>query len=243
MRKTRIYTNQALTSNTSLVLDEEIARHVVRVLRMQKGDKITLFNGQGGEYDAELTALGKSAVSVQIVDFNDRNVNSRLDIQLVQAISRGERMDITIQKAVELGVNKIQPLFTKRCNVKLSGDRLNKKRIHWQKIAISACEQSGRTTIPVVCQPLNFQQWLEQIDPAYYGVILNHRSEQTCRDLPALQRLCLFIGPEGGLTENEIGSATAKGFTSVKLGPRILRTETAALAMIAAVQTLWGDFG
>lgn len=242
MRNTRIYSDQQLASNVSVKLDEDIARHVVRVLRMKKGDSFTLFNGTGGEYEAEITDMSKSSVNVKIGGYNDYNFESSLNIELVQAISRGERMDITIQKAVELGVKKIQPVFTTRCNVKLSGERLHKKLVHWQKIAISACEQCGRSIIPHVYPPLDFQQWLDQIEPTCNGLILDPRSDQTCKDLPVMQHLSLLIGPEGGLTEHEICSATANGFTSVRLGPRVLRTETAALAIISAVQTLWGDF-
>lgn len=243
MRNTRIYTSQPLASNTSLKLDEDSARHIVRVLRMHKGDEIILFNGQGGEYTAELTQLDKSSVSLQIGSFRDHNIESSLDIELVQAISRGERMDITIQKAVELGVNKIQPLFTTRCNVKLTGDRLSKKLGHWHKIAISACEQCGRNRVPEVCQPLDFQQWLGRLDPSCHGLILDPDSGKTCKDLPVMQKISVLVGPEGGLTEDEISTAAANGFTPVRLGPRVLRTETAALAIISTVQALWGDFG
>lgn len=243
MRNTRIYTRQPLASNTRLKLDEDSARHIVRVLRMHKGDEIILFNGRGGEYTAELTQLDKSAVSVQIGSFRDHNSESSLEIELVQAISRGERMDITIQKAVELGVNKIQPLFTTRCNVKLTGERLCKKLVHWQKVAISACEQSGRNRVPEVCRPLGFRQWQEQLDRSCNGLILDPGSGKTCKDLPVMQQVSLLVGPEGGLTEQEISSAAANGFTAVRLGPRVLRTETAALAIISTVQALWGDFG
>lgn len=243
MRNTRIFTDQPLASHTSMILGENTARHLIRVLRMRKGDKVTLFNGQGGEYSAELTQLEKSTVSLKIGDFHNRSIESSLDIALVQAISRGERMDITIQKAVELGVNTIQPLFTARCNVKLSGDRLAKKLIHWQKIAISACEQSGRNQVPVVCKPQDFQEWVTQPDVSYTGLLLNPTSGISCKGLPEMEKISLLVGPEGGLTELEINAATAGGFTSVRLGPRVLRTETAALAMISTVQALWGDFG
>jgi len=242
MRNTRIYTRQALACNTRLELDENSARHIVRVLRMRKGEQITLFNGNGGEYTAELLQLNKSSVTLQIGSFQDRNIESCLDIELVQAISRGERMDITIQKAVELGVKKIQPLFTSRCNVKLAGDRLGKKLDHWQKVAVSACEQSGRNSVPKICQPQDIMQWLEQLNNPVNGLILDPCSEKSCRDMPAMKDISLMVGPEGGLTETEISAATAHGFTAVRLGPRVLRTETAALAIIATVQALWGDF-
>ncbi|HED16173.1 MAG TPA: 16S rRNA (uracil(1498)-N(3))-methyltransferase [Gammaproteobacteria bacterium] len=243
MRNTRIYTNQPLASNTLLHLEQGSARHIVRVLRMHKGDQITLFNGMGGEYIAKVTQLDKSSVILKIGDFCDQSVESSLNIELVQAISRGERMDITIQKAVELGVNKIQPLFTSRCNVKLSGDRLIKKLTHWQKIAVSACEQCGRNRVPEVCHPLDIIQWTERSDGSSNGVLLNPVSGKSCRDMPAMDNISLLVGPEGGLTDTEISAAATCGFTSVRLGPRILRTETAALAMIATVQALWGDFG
>jgi len=242
MRNTRIYTRQALASNTRLELGEDSARHIVRVLRMRKGDQISLFNGNGGEYTAELLQLNKSSVTLQIGSFHNHNIESCLDIELVQAISRGERMDITIQKAVELGVNRIQPLFTSRCNVKLTGDRLDKKLAHWQKIAISACEQSGRNSVPEVRQPLDIMQWLGQLDDPVNGLILDPCSEKSCRDISDMKEVSLLVGPEGGLTDSEISAATAQGFTAVRLGPRVLRTETAALAIIATVQALWGDF-
>ncbi len=242
MRKTRIYTSQLLQNQTRLALDEEAARHVARVLRMNPGDRIVLFNGQGGEYDARLTQVDKHTVSVQLEGFNDRDIESGLDIELVQAISRGDRMDITIQKAVELGVGSIQPLFTSRCNVKLAGERLIKKHQHWHKIIISACEQCGRTSLPELHQPLDFQAWIAARKIADSGLILDPLTEQTCKALDPQDRISLLVGPEGGLSEQEIDDALAKGFTRVRLGPRVLRTETAALAIITAVQTLWGDF-
>jgi len=243
MRNTRIYTNQRLASNDRLELETDSARHIARVLRMRIGDQLTLFNGQGGEYTAEITQLDKSSVILQVGSFRDQNVESCLDIELVQAISRGERMDITIQKAVELGVNKIQPLFTSRCNVKLTGNRLIKKLAHWQKIAISACEQSGRNRVPEISPPLDVILWLRSLDGTSNGLILDPGSGVSCRDLTAMNDILLLVGPEGGLTDTEISTANASGLTSVRLGPRILRTETAAMAMIATLQALWGDFG
>jgi len=209
---------------------------------------ITLFNGQSEqdeycEYQAELVNIGKKQAEARITGRQVRNNESPLNIHLGQGISRGERMDFTLQKSVELGVNTITPLFTERCGVKLSGERLAKKRDQWQKIVISACEQSGRCAVPEVTDPVSLDDWLAQ-ETSALKLNLHPRAEHSIMTLPEEnQRVRLLIGPEGGLSDEEITRANDSGFIDILLGPRVLRTETAALTAISALQCRFGDLG
>lgn len=222
-------------------LDEQAASHVARVLRMQVGDNLTLFNGQGGQFDAIIEALGKKKVSAKVTGFNPHSVESPLSIHLGQGVSRGDKMDYTIQKSVELGVTEITPLFTERCGVKLNGERLEKKWQQWQKIAISACEQSGRNTVPTVHRPIDITAWLKQ-NSNELKITLFPGADASIKTLETPHHgLRLIIGPEGGLSDQEIQQTSDSGFTGISLGPRILRTETAGLCVVSALQLQFGD--
>jgi len=246
MPKTRIYHNTELILNETLKLSDDAFGHIVRVLRLCEGDTIALFNGyEPYQYTAKLVEVKKKQASVEIIR-EDVVVNeSPLNVHLGQGISRGDRMDFTLQKSVELGVNKITPLFTERCGVKLSAERLAKKRDQWQKIVISACEQSGRCIVPEVAEPMVLQDWLKQETDAL-KLNLHPKAEHSIMTLPMEssvkdQRVRLLIGPEGGLTDEEISQANQADFQDILLGPRVLRTETAALTAITALQCRFGD--
>ena len=250
MRIPRIFTELSLSCDSSLDLDGSAARHLSSALRMKVGQEITLFNGQGGEYAATLTEVGKNKVSVKVVEYRNINRESALKIHLVIGVSRGERMDLIVQKATELGATEITPLFTERTEVKLSGERLAKKARHWQQIAISACEQCQRNLVPTINNPTTLDQWLHQSDTLNtldndqsLKLVLHHRTEKRLSEHQGVNNICLLVGPEGGLGEREIAAAIEKGFQSLALGPRVLRTETAPLAAISIMQSLWGDMG
>ena len=243
MRIPRVYSPQTMAIGDCIELEAGAARHLTSALRMSPGQVITLFNGQGGEYTAELIEVKKGKAKVSITNFDRVSRESSLSIHLAIGISRGERMDWIMQKATELGVSEITPLFTERCEVKLSGDRLEKKVGHWQQVAISACEQSQRNTVPLVNNPKKLEQWQASCD-ASLKLVLHHRTESNLADTPRPSaEVALLIGPEGGLSEREIEQAIAFNFRPLALGPRVLRTETAPLAAIAILQSLWGDMG
>ncbi|WP_026182837.1 16S rRNA (uracil(1498)-N(3))-methyltransferase [Leeia oryzae] len=239
----RFYCDLVLTPGATLRLPDQVHRHV-QVLRLSPGDEIRLFNGQGGEYAAEVVSVGNKASEVLIGEHLLLERESLLQVGLAQGISSGDRMDYTLQKAVELGVAYIQPLMTRRSIVKLPADRWAKKHEHWRQVVIAACEQCGRNTIPEVREAQPYLSWIHQhkTDADAPGLILMPGSQQRLQDLPRHQQACLLAGPEGGLTEEEHQEALARGWQTLTLGPRVLRTETAALAALAALQTLWGDF-
>ncbi|GHE77085.1 16S rRNA (uracil(1498)-N(3))-methyltransferase [Thalassotalea profundi] len=246
MRNPRVYQNHPLTLGATIELDADAFGHIIRVLRLNNGDKIilfnsALFNGKWGEFSAELTNVSKKNAQAKIISFTEKNNESPLNIHLGQGISRGDRMDFTLQKSVELGVNTITPLFTERCGVKLSGERLNKKQEQWQKIVISACEQSGRCSVPMVKQPEVLSAWLAQKTSAL-KLNLHPKAQHSIMSIPDINdRVRLLVGPEGGLTDEEINAAEQHKFQAVLLGPRVLRTETAALTAITALQCRYGD--
>jgi 16S rRNA (uracil1498-N3)-methyltransferase len=246
MRNPRIYQPQSFTVGDTVPLSEDAFGHTVRVLRLGNGDGITLFNGFHtalgySEYQAELVNVQKKRAEVKIISSCHVENESPLNIHLGQGISRGERMDFTLQKSVELGVNTITPIFTERCGVKLTGERLEKKRDQWQKIVISACEQSGRCSVPTVEQPIVLEQWLQQ-DTSALKINLHPKAQHSIMNLPMEnKRVRLLIGPEGGLSDEEISLAGKAEFHDVLLGPRVLRTETAALTAITALQCRYGD--
>ncbi len=243
MRIPHIYQPSSLALDTPVSLDDDAAGHISRVLRMNEGDLVSLFNGEGGEYVSRITEVSKKKVIVTPFEFKDNDLESPLRIHLGQGISRGDKMEFTIQKAVELGVSEITPLFTERCGVKLTGDRLTKKWQQWQKIAISACEQSGRNTVPVVHQPMQVNDWLST-ETNELKLSLHPRAEHSIKTLPApTQGLRFVIGPEGGFTDDELAKAKAHDFINVRLGPRVLRTETTALTVLSALQLQFGDLG
>ena len=246
MRIPRIFTELNLCCDSSLDLDGSAARHLSSALRMKIGQEITLFNGQGGEYAAELTEVGKNKVSAKVVEYRDIDRESALKVHLAIGVSRGERMDLILQKATELGATEITPLFTERTEVKLSGERLEKKIRHWQQIAISACEQCQRNQVPLINCPETLDQWLSPSDQGSDEIlkfVLHHRTEKRLSEHQAVKDICLLVGPEGGLGDREIAEAIQNGFQPLALGPRVLRTETAPLAAISIMQSLWGDMG
>ncbi len=241
MRAPRLYTSQTLTADRSVLLEAAPSHHLLKVLRTQTGDPVILFNGDGHEYPATIEGregkLARLAVSAKLSPQRE----SHLPISLGQGISRGERMDLVMQKAVELGVNEITPLWTARSQVQLKGERLEKRLRHWQGVVVAACEQSGRVHLPPLRRPTGLDDWLQ---PMTDTTCLILHPDAECA-LPALGRptqVRILLGPEGGFDSAETQRAEAAGFIPVRLGPRTLRTETATLATLAALQTLWGDF-
>lgn len=241
MRIPRVFTHQALISNSTLTLAEPQSHYLSKVLRMQAGRELILFNGEGGEYNAEISVVHKKHVDVSVKEFTTENRQSHLQLELAIGVSRGERMDWVLQKATELGVTKIIPLMTERTEVKLGGERADKKMDHWQQIIISACEQCQRNLLPKLSEPKAYSEWVAQCD-AELKFVLHHRDSKALPQEKTTQSVALLIGPEGGLDEDEIAQAIAKGFSPLTLGPRVLRTETAPVAAISLVQYLWGDF-
>ncbi|MDH5300555.1 MAG: 16S rRNA (uracil(1498)-N(3))-methyltransferase [Gammaproteobacteria bacterium] len=242
MRVPRIFVDESLAVGQQLPLPDQAARHVNQVLRLSIGNLLKIFNGKGGEYTATIVDVQKRQVIVRLDSFAKLDKESPLHVHLGQAISRGERMDIALQKSVELGVTAITPLFTERCNVKLPPDRLEKRIEHWQGVIEAACEQCGREIVPALHAPMDLEPWLLQARGV--GLVLNPLAAQSIStaELDTTQPIHLLIGPEGGLSDTEIEGAVAKGFIGVRLGPRILRTETAALAVISILQVRYGDF-
>lgn len=243
MRVPRIYQPQPLAVNQQLNLDEDGAAHIGKVLRMGSGEHISLFNGDGNDYLAEIVDAGKKSVTVKVLSCEANSSESPLNLHLGQVISRGDRMEFTIQKSVELGVNTITPLFSDRCGVKLTGERLEKKIQQWQKIVISACEQSGRSQVPIVRPAMELQEWCSEPTSAL-KLNLHPRAAHGINGLDLSHtRVRLLIGPEGGLSAEEIAMTETYQFTDVLLGPRVLRTETASLTAITALQLRFGDLG
>jgi len=239
----RLYVAERLGAGAELRLGEEAARYLGRVLRLRAGDSVHVFNGDDGEWSATINRIAKDRVTLLVDGPVDNVAESRLRIHLVQGVSRGERMDFVVQKATELGVRRITPVFTDHGVVRLDDRRADKRRLHWQRVAESACEQSGRVSPPHVDRPLPLNDWFGAArDTDSTDLILAPGAGRslTAAGTPAAG-LCLLIGPEGGFSEREYGDAELAGFTAVTLGPRILRTETAAVAALAIVQGLWGD--
>jgi 16S rRNA (uracil1498-N3)-methyltransferase len=237
----RIYSAAALSSGLRTELDDQAFAHLIRVLRMNDGDPVRLFNGDGHEYAGQLCDVQKKSASVLVGDILRSEADTPLKLQLGQVVSKGDRMDFTIQKATELGISDITPLWSERCEVRLKGERLDKKMEHWQKVAISACEQSGRNRIPTIHQPQYFADWAKN-NNADVRLLLHPHRQKPLRDYPQPASVALLVGPEGGFSEQEVEMAMSSGFAGLTLGPRILRTETAALAALSVFQFQWGDF-
>jgi len=247
MANPRFYCDPKISDKLALgaqvKLPDNAAIHATRALRLGVGDQAILFNGDGQDYISELTHITKNEVIAKILKAKPVENESPIKILLAQAISSGDRMDFTLQKAVEMGVTAIQPIASQRSVVKLSGERAEKRREHWQNIVNSACEQSGRAFVPQVASPISLSDWLGTNPDAETKITLSPTAEITLKDLVAPSgAICLLVGAEGGLTADEINLAATQGFKPIKLGKRILRTETAPLAAIATMQTLWGDF-
>lgn len=237
----RIYQNTLLSVGANLQLDEQASHHLGRVLRAKVGDEVLLFNGKGGEYNSVITEITKKGVAVHIESFSPIERESTIQLFLAQGISRSEKMDFVIQKAVELGVNKITPLITARCNVRLSAERLEKRWQHWRGIIQHACEQSGRNTLPVLEQPLELVKWLPQVDADLRFVLDPYSPQKLPTKDKTIKTIQLLLGPEGGLDANEVHSANQYAFKNLQLGTRILRTETATVAAMTALQYHYGD--
>jgi 16S rRNA (uracil1498-N3)-methyltransferase len=239
----RFYSPEKLSPGSIIRFTDSAATHASRALRMQVDDEAILFNGDGNDYLCSLTFISKSKVSAKVKSVVANDAESPLDITLVQAISSGDRMDFTIQKAVEMGVNRVQPIASQRSVVKLSGDRADKRREHWQNVVIAACEQSGRAIIPPVLPTYSLADWLGQGTTAATRILLLPGAEYSLSQISKPQgSIQLLIGAEGGLTPTEVDIALQHEFIPIRLGKRILRTETAALSAISSMQTLWGDY-
>lgn len=243
MRLSRLYSHIALSADSEIHADATVSHYVRDVLRLRKGDAVRLFDGCGGEYESTVLEASRQAVRLAVGVRHERHSESPLHTELGLGISRGERMDYAIQKAVELGVTRIVPLSTEHAVVRLSGDKRIQRREHWQKIAIAACEQSGRCRVPEIAEPVDLPLWLAR--QSGLRLYCDPRAAQGLLQLaaPDDNRVTLLSGPEGGFAEDERVLAQNCGFLPVKLGPRVLRTETAALAILAAAQMLWGDLG
>ncbi|NVZ93384.1 16S rRNA (uracil(1498)-N(3))-methyltransferase [Pseudomonas sp. D6002] len=239
MRLSRFFVDAPLSLGDH-ELPEAQAHYISRVLRMSEGDPVQLFDGSGQEFRASLLEVGKKRVVVQVTETFAGQVESPLQIHLGQGLSRGERMDWAIQKATELGVNEITPIFSDRCEVRLKDERADKRLQHWRQVAISACEQCGRSRVPVIHPPLLLADWLKQAE-AELKLVLHPVAEPLVSHAKP-GSLAFLIGPEGGLTDGEVETAQGAGFHAARLGPRVLRTETAPVVALAVAQQLWGDF-
>ncbi len=237
----RVFWDQPLQTGTQLMIEGSVAHHLLRVLRTQIGMPLIVFDGLGGEYAAQVIATERQAITVRVDEKHSINRESSLQITLLQGVARGERMDYSIGKAVELGVTHIQPLMLARSQG-LDTKRLVRKQQHWQAIAQSAAEQSGRTVVPSVASVDRLDHWLRLGKSYDLKLVLHPGSEQPLSNADRPGSIALLVGPEGGLSEAEVAMASESGFLPLSLGPRILRTETAGMAALAVLQAYWGDF-
>ena len=240
----RFYHSNPLDLNQIIILDEFSSHHALRVMRVKVDDFLILFNGDGFEYRGRISDINKKTINVEILSKEKNNNESPIIINLFQSISSNEKMDMVIQKATELGVSSIQPIFTSRSTVKLSLDRTKKRLIHWRQVAISACEQSGRSKIPTIKSPIEFDQISEGIKTNSLNLLLHPDNLEESSNLPNEYSgdINIFIGPEGGFSQDEALLLKKQNCINIQLGPRILRTETAPLAIIAILQYKYGDF-
>ncbi len=243
MRLSRVHVLGPLAPGSRQTIEGDAANHLMRVLRLDRGDPLTVFDGHGGEYAARIEEFRKGAVIVAVGERSAADRESPLSLTLAQGISRGERMDWVVQKATELGVTRIIPLLTERTVVKLDARQSERKRLHWRGIAIAACEQSGRDRLPGIDAPLPLADFLlVRADPRA-RLLLSPTASLSMAGLPRPEAgVVVLIGPEGGLAEAEQRAAIAAGFVAVRLGPRVLRTETAAIAALTLLQYQFGDF-
>ena len=241
MRISRLFLPEPLAEGAELRLDEKSRRYLGTVLRLKPGFELTVFNGEGGEYAATVHEMGREGVVLAIGAHRCREAESPLRVHLGLGISRGERMDFAVQKAVELGIARLTPLFTEHCMVRLDETRKDSRRRHWRQVARSACEQCGRNRVPEIGDPTELEAWVE--DRSGTGIFLDPGATRGFKDLARPDgEVRLLSGPEGGFSGRERVWAEGAGFIPVRLGPRILRTETAVVAALAAMQALWGDF-
>jgi 16S rRNA (uracil1498-N3)-methyltransferase len=244
MRLTRVYVEQPLAPDARVRLEGATANHIRRVLRLATGAALTVFDGRGGEYQARIEGAAEDAVSVAVGSHQPIERESPLAITLAQGVSRGERMDLVVQKATELGVRHIVPVLTERTVVRLGAEQADPKVRHWRAIAVAACEQCGRNAVPEIAAPLALHEFLRSVaalEPQAARLVLAPGGGLRIRDLEAAHAAVLLIGPEGGLSELEQRAASEAGFRALRLGPRVLRTETAAIAALAALQQRLGD--
>ncbi len=243
MRQIRIHVDQTLAPGTLVELPERAAAHIVRVLRLQTGAPVTLFNGDGHDYDAELTSTGKHKAQARVVRKGNEEPLPALRLTLAQSIARGDKMDWILQKATELGVSRIVPVISERTGVKLSAERARRRLSHWHGVIIGACEQSGRARLPELeaIQPLD--RWLCALEHfAGSRLVLSPDAQDRPRDLqPNCGETIIAVGPEGGYSDRDLGLFRQAGFQQLCLGPRIMRTETAGIAAVTALQALYGD--
>ncbi|HAI93239.1 MAG TPA: 16S rRNA (uracil(1498)-N(3))-methyltransferase [Xanthomonadaceae bacterium] len=243
MRLTRSHVDLPLTSGARITLPEDSAAHLVRVLRLREGDACVLFNGDGHDYPARLVQAGKREAVVELGDAAPADNESPLRITLLQGIARGEKMDLILQKATELGVAAIMPVNGERTEVKLDAERAGKRLAHWREVTVSACEQCGRARLPGIAPPQPLEQAVQALDRDMLRLILDPEAVHRLATLvaPASMRIAIAIGPEGGWSPRDLATLEGAGFTGLQLGPRVLRTETAGLAAIAALQARFGD--
>ena len=243
MRLIRIHVESPLATGAQVELRGKAAEHVARVLRLGAGDKITLFNGDGVDYPSEIKALHKSSLTLAVRSAALARAESPLAITLVQGIARGERMDLVVQKATELGVTAIVPIATMRSVVRLDTETRAKKLSHWRGVAIAACEQCGRATLPAIAEPSDFESWLARPSPPQtLRVLLSPQADASLVATAArARRIEMLVGPEGGLEDTERDLALTVGYRACRLGPRVLRSETAAVAALAVLQSVAGD--
>jgi len=233
----------ATASGEITTITGQAAQHVMQVLRLRPGAGIRIFNGHGPEWDAVLLEGRRSEIRLEVGAIVETIAESSLALTLAQGIARNDRMDFILQKSVELGVSRIQPLWMQRCQAHIRSERLEKRLRHWQGVIISACEQCGRSTLPELCYPEDFTAWIGRQGTSPLGLMLQPDSTQVLNDLPAPEGdIVILVGPEGGLNREEQRLAAASGFRGIRLGQRILRTETAALSALASIHALWGDF-
>jgi len=243
MRLTRVYVETPVAAGRRLVVEGSAVNHITRVLRLRSGDALTVFDGSGGEFGARIEEFRKDSVVVSVEDHRTLDRESPLSLTLAQGISRGERMDWIIQKATELGATRIVPVFTKRSVVRLDDKQAERKLQHWRAITVAACEQCGRNRLPDLATPIDFFDVLpESVTPGETRLLLSPGGDLRIDDLRDIQSgVTVLIGPEGGLDEVEQEAAIAAGFKAVRMGPRVLRTETAAIAALTILQRYFGD--
>jgi 16S rRNA (uracil1498-N3)-methyltransferase len=237
----RIHCDMTLGPGAQFALEPPAAQHVSRALRLKTGDSIVVFDGRGGEYDAALTRVDRDRVDVKLGPWRDAGREPALIVGLVQGLPEADKMDWIIQKAVELGVAWVQPVVCERSVVRIAGERAERRAAHWKRVAIAACEQSGRNVVPDVRPVLSFVNWIAAPAQAARWMLLPGAPALTAHDAPRAE-IELVVGPEGGFSERELDLAATTGCEQVSLGPRVLRTETAPLAALAAIHALWGDF-
>lgn len=242
MRLTRVFVDEHLAIGQRLTVEGSAGNHIVRVLRSRVGDELTIFNGRGGEYGASIDEIRRDTVRVCVREHRNEERESAFELTLAQGISRGERMDWVVQKATELGVTRIVPLFTERSMVHLDEKQAAKKVQHWRGIAVAACEQCGRNVVPEITAPVPLYGLLEKPFGTGISLLLSPSAELRIVDIAGNpQGATVLIGPEGGLAQVEHDAALRSGFTAVRMGPRVLRTETAAVCALSLLQQKFGD--